>query len=84
MGLGKPKLRFKVGGKFFSYNLYCMVCAKPLINFVQTDRVRCSVGEWEPWVHGTIDMLWFQGETGEWPYGIMCDNGEWIKAPEDE
>lgn len=42
------------------------------------------MSDWEPWAKGTIDMLWFQGETGEWPYGIMCDNGEWIKAPEDE
>ena len=34
MGLGKPKLRFKVGGKYL-FNLYCMVCVKPLIHVVQ-------------------------------------------------
>jgi len=42
------------------------------------------VGEWEPWVQGTINLLWFKSETGEWPYSIKCDNGQLIKAPDDE
>ena len=61
------------------YIYYCFV--SPLHLTTNPDRVKCCQGEWVPWVHGTIVTLWYPGDSA---YGILCDNGRLIQAPEDD
>ena len=42
------------------------------------------MGDWQPWVRGTIDILWL-GDNGSSPYMIRRDDGgTGLKAPEDD
>ena len=90
---GDKKLRFNVGGELFvrSIHNYRLIYVRVLnelflvsplhLTTHHTDRVRCSVGEWMPWAHGTIVSV---GGPGDAVYGICCDDGTFLVAPKDK
>ena len=67
------------------WKIHKLVCvnAKTKLRLSVGDRVRCAAGgEWDPWKKGTISGLFMLDDDKD-PYQILCDDGEYLRAPED-